>query len=81
VCLICPRQIGAETKNSADGFNATHDNPTLTVNDFFTTLRMTLHLTYHCFLPNQESLLSLVFPDPHQKTTHVTPLPIFSLQT
>jgi hypothetical protein len=31
VCLICPRQIGAETKNPVDGFNATYETPILTV--------------------------------------------------
>jgi len=32
VRLICPRQIGAETGIAADGFNAQHENPILTVN-------------------------------------------------
>jgi hypothetical protein len=39
VRLICPRQIGAETKNPADGFNATYINPILTVQGKQTTIK------------------------------------------
>jgi hypothetical protein len=39
VRLICPRQIGAETGTAADGFNARHENPILTVNGKPTTIR------------------------------------------
>jgi hypothetical protein len=38
VRLICPRLIGAETQNPVDGFNATHINPTLTVQGKPTTI-------------------------------------------
>jgi hypothetical protein len=39
VRLLCPRQIGAETKNPEDGFNAKHINPVLTVNGKQTTIK------------------------------------------
>jgi hypothetical protein len=39
VCLICPRQIGAETKNPVDVFNATYINPILTVQGKQTTIK------------------------------------------
>jgi hypothetical protein len=38
VRLLCPRQIGAETGISGDGFNSLHPRPVLTVNGIPTTL-------------------------------------------
>lgn len=38
VRLICPRQIGAETKHPLDGFNALSERPILTINGKKTTI-------------------------------------------
>lgn len=37
--LICPRQIGTETRLDGDGLNATYPHPILTINGKVATLR------------------------------------------